>query len=200
MLDPEARARVLEACREACITIGYRGAGTFEFLYEDGEFFFIEMNTRVQVEHPVTEMVTGVDIVTEQLRIASGLPLSVSQEDVKLSGHAFECRINAEDSRTFMPSPGKVSLYHSPGGLGVRMDSHLYTGYTVPPHYDSLIGKLITWGADRETALTRMRNALDELLVEGIKTNIDLHKDLVRDGYFQQGGVNIHYLEKKLGL
>ena len=200
MLDPEARAEVLEACRQACLTIGYRGAGTFEFLYEDGQFFFIEMNTRVQVEHPVTEMVTGVDIVREQLRIASGLPLSISQEDVKLAGHAFECRINAEDPRTFMPSPGKVTLYHPPGGLGVRMDSHLYTGYTVPPHYDSLIGKLITWGADRETALTRMRVALDELLVEGIKTNTDLHKDLVRDGYFQQGGVNIHYLEKKLGL
>ncbi|ERS82378.1 acetyl-CoA carboxylase biotin carboxylase subunit [Halomonas sp. PBN3] len=200
MLDPKARAEVLEACREACITIGYRGAGTFEFLYEDGQFFFIEMNTRVQVEHPVTEMVTGVDIVKEQLRIASGLPLSIRQEDVAVSGHAFECRINAEDPRTFMPSPGKVSLYHPPGGLGVRMDSHVYTGYTVPPHYDSLIGKLITWGADRQTALTRMRIALDELLVEGIKTNTDLHKDLVRDGYFQQGGVNIHYLEKKLGL
>ncbi|AXY40838.1 acetyl-CoA carboxylase biotin carboxylase subunit [Halomonas sp. JS92-SW72] len=200
MLDPKARADVLEACRQACITIGYRGAGTFEFLYEDGQFFFIEMNTRVQVEHPVTEMVTGVDIVREQLRIASGLPLSITQEEVKLSGHAFECRINAEDARTFMPSPGKVTLYHPPGGLGVRMDSHVYTGYTVPPHYDSLIGKLITWGADRETALTRMRVALDELLVEGIKTNTDLHKDLVRDGYFQQGGVNIHYLEKKLGM
>ncbi|SFU34707.1 acetyl-CoA carboxylase biotin carboxylase subunit [Halomonas korlensis] len=199
-INETARAKVLEACREACITIGYRGAGTFEFLYEDGEFFFIEMNTRVQVEHPVTEMVTGVDIVREQLLIASGLPLSVSQEDVKVSGHSFECRINAEDSRTFLPSPGKVTLYHPPGGLGVRMDSHVYTGYTVPPHYDSLIGKLITWGVDRETALTRMRNALDELLVEGIKTNTDLHKDLVRDGYFQQGGVNIHYLEKKLGL
>ncbi len=199
-IDETARAKVLEACRDACLTIGYRGAGTFEFLYEDGEFFFIEMNTRVQVEHPVTEMVTGVDIVREQLRIASGLPLSVSQEDVKVSGHSFECRINAEDSRTFLPSPGKVTLYHPPGGLGVRMDSHVYTGYTVPPHYDSLIGKLITWGIDRETALTRMRNALDELLVEGIKTNTDLHKDLVRDGYFQQGGVNIHYLEKKLGL
>ncbi len=158
------------------------------------------MNTRVQVEHPVTEMVTGVDIVREQLRIASGLPLSIRQEDVELSGHAFECRINAEDPRTFMPSPGKVTLYHPPGGLGVRMDSHLYTGYTVPPHYDSLIGKLITWGADRETALTRMRVALDELLVEGIKTNTELHKDLVRDGYFRQGGVNIHYLEKKLGI
>ncbi|WP_104201829.1 acetyl-CoA carboxylase biotin carboxylase subunit [Billgrantia saliphila] len=198
-LDPDARAKVLDACREACIEIDYRGAGTFEFLYEDGQYFFIEMNTRVQVEHPVTEMVTGVDIVREQLRIASGLPLSLRQEDVKLNGHAFECRINAEDSRTFMPSPGKVTLYHPPGGLGVRMDSHLYTGYTVPPHYDSLIGKLITWGDSREIALTRMRNGLDELLVEGIKTNTDLHKDLVRDGHFQQGGVNIHYLEKKLG-
>ncbi|KPQ26992.1 MULTISPECIES: acetyl-CoA carboxylase biotin carboxylase subunit [unclassified Halomonas] len=197
-IDPEARAKVLEACRQACIEINYRGAGTFEFLYEDGDFFFIEMNTRVQVEHPVTEMVTGVDIVKEQLRIASGLPMSIRQEDVVLNGHSFECRINAEDARTFMPSPGKVTLYHAPGGLGVRMDSHLYTGYTVPPHYDSLIGKLITWGADREIALTRMRNALDELLVEGIKTNIDLQKDLVRDSYFRQGGVNIHYLEKKL--
>lgn len=197
-INPEARAKVLEACRQACLEINYRGAGTFEFLYEDGDFFFIEMNTRVQVEHPVTEMVTGVDIVKEQLRIASGLPLSIRQEDVKINGHAFECRINAEDSRTFMPSPGKVTLFHAPGGLGVRMDSHLYTGYTVPPHYDSLIGKLITWGADREIALTRMRNALDELLVEGIKTNIDLQKDLVRDSYFRQGGVNIHYLEKKL--
>ncbi|RUR36594.1 acetyl-CoA carboxylase biotin carboxylase subunit [Vreelandella populi] len=197
-IDPKARADVLEACRQACLEINYRGAGTFEFLYEDGKFFFIEMNTRVQVEHPVTEMVTGVDIVKEQLRIASGLPLSIRQDDVKLNGHAFECRINAEDSRTFMPSPGKVTLFHAPGGLGVRMDSHLYTGYTVPPHYDSLIGKLITWGADREIALTRMRNALDELLVEGIKTNIDLQKDLVRDSNFRQGGVNIHYLEKKL--
>ncbi|MCC5903870.1 MAG: acetyl-CoA carboxylase biotin carboxylase subunit [Halomonas sp.] len=197
-IDPAARAKVLEACRQACLEINYRGAGTFEFLYEDGEFFFIEMNTRVQVEHPVTEMVTGVDIVKEQLRIASGLPLSIRQEDVQINGHAFECRINAEDSRTFMPSPGKVTLFHAPGGLGVRMDSHLYTGYTVPPHYDSLIGKLITWGADRDIALTRMRNALDELLVEGIKTNIDLQKDLVRDSYFRQGGVNIHYLEKKL--
>nr|WP_297461325.1 acetyl-CoA carboxylase biotin carboxylase subunit [uncultured Halomonas sp.] len=199
-IDPDARAEVLKACIDACNKIGYRGAGTFEFLYEKGQFFFIEMNTRVQVEHPVTEMVTGVDIVKEQLRIASGLPLSIQQEDVKLDGHAFECRINAEDARTFMPSPGKVTLYHAPGGLGVRMDSHLYTGYTVPPHYDSLIGKLITWGVDRETALTRMRNALDELLVEGIRSNIDLQKDLVRDANFQQGGVNIHYLEKKLGL
>jgi len=199
-IDPEARARVLKSCTDACIEINYRGAGTFEFLYEDGEFFFIEMNTRVQVEHPVTEMVTGVDIVKEQLRIACGQPLSIRQQDVELRGHAFECRINAEDARTFMPSPGKINLYHAPGGLGVRMDSHIYTGYSVPPHYDSLIGKLITWGADREIALVRMRNALDELLVEGIKTNIDLQKDLVRDNAFQKGGVNIHYLEKKLGL
>ncbi|MFC0269263.1 acetyl-CoA carboxylase biotin carboxylase subunit [Kushneria aurantia] len=199
-IDENARTRVLKACVDACIEIGYRGAGTFEFLYENGEFFFIEMNTRVQVEHPVTEMVTGIDIVKEQLRIASGLPLSVSQEDVVCSGHAFECRINAEDSRTFVPSPGRISFYHSPGGLGVRMDSHLYTGYTVPPHYDSLIGKLITWGENRENALTRMQNALDELLVEGIKTNTDLQKDLVRDPKFRDGGVNIHYLEHKLGL
>ncbi|WP_110648938.1 acetyl-CoA carboxylase biotin carboxylase subunit [Salinicola peritrichatus] len=199
-IDPEARAEVLKACTDACLEINYRGAGTFEFLYENGQFFFIEMNTRVQVEHPVTEMVTDVDIVKEQLRIASGLPLSIRQQDVKLNGHAFECRINAEDARTFMPSPGKITLYHPPGGLGVRMDSHIYTGYSVPPHYDSLIGKLITWGADRDTALVRMRNALDELLVEGIKTNIDLQKDLVRDSAFQRGGVNIHYLEKKLGL
>jgi len=199
-IDPEARAKVLKSCTDACIEINYRGAGTFEFLYENGEFFFIEMNTRVQVEHPVTEMVTGVDIVKEQLRIACGQPLAIRQEDVELRGHAFECRINAEDARTFMPSPGKINLYHPPGGLGVRMDSHIYTGYSVPPHYDSLIGKLITWGADREIALVRMRNALDELLVEGIKTNTDLHKDLVRDSAFQRGGVNIHYLEKKLGL
>lgn len=197
-LDQEARAKVLKACTDACIEIGYRGAGTFEFLYEDGGFYFIEMNTRVQVEHPVTEMVTGVDIVKEQLRIASGQPLSIRQEDVKLSGHAFECRINAEDPRTFMPSPGKITLYHAPGGLGVRMDSHIYSGYSVPPHYDSLIGKLITWAENREQSLTRMTGALDELLVEGIKTNIDLHKDLVRDQHFQAGGVNIHYLEKKL--
>ncbi|WP_110687067.1 acetyl-CoA carboxylase biotin carboxylase subunit [Salinicola aestuarinus] len=199
-LDPDARAQVLKACTDACVEINYRGAGTFEFLYENGEFFFIEMNTRVQVEHPVTEMVTGVDIVKEQLRIASGLPLSIQQSDVHLKGHAFECRINAEDARTFMPSPGKIDLYHPPGGLGVRMDSHIYTGYSVPPYYDSLIGKLITWGADREIALVRMRNALDELLVEGIKTNTDMQKDLVRDRAFQKGGVNIHYLEKKLGL
>ncbi|MFK7161320.1 acetyl-CoA carboxylase biotin carboxylase subunit [Marinospirillum sp. MEB164] len=200
LLDEEARRQVLKACVEACKTINYRGAGTFEFLYEDGRFYFIEMNTRVQVEHPVTEMVTGVDIVKEQLMIASGQPLRLRQENIQVMGHAFECRINAEDPKNFLPSPGKITLFHAPGGLGVRMDSHIYSGYTVPPHYDSLIGKLITWGVDREAALTRMRGSLDELLVEGIKTNTDLHKDLVRDTHFERGGVNIHYLEKKLSL
>jgi len=199
-LDPEARAKVLQACVDACIEIGYRGAGTFEFLYEDGGFYFIEMNTRVQVEHPVTEQVTGVDIVKEQLRIASGLPLSIKQEDVVLRGHSFECRINAEDPRTFMPSPGPVNYFHAPGGNGVRVDSHLYSGYKVPPHYDSLIAKLITFADDRETAMVRMRNALDEMVIDGIKTNIPLHHDIMRDANFEVGGVNIHYLEKKLGL
>ncbi|WP_114416271.1 acetyl-CoA carboxylase biotin carboxylase subunit [Marinospirillum perlucidum] len=197
-LNEESRRQVLKACVDACNTINYRGAGTFEFLYEDGNFYFIEMNTRVQVEHPVSEMVTGVDIVKEQLMIASGQPLRLRQENIQVMGHSFECRINAEDPRNFMPSPGKITMFHAPGGLGVRMDSHIYSGYSVPPHYDSLVGKLITWGVDREAALTRMRGALDELLVEGIKTNTDLHKDLVRDTHFQKGGVNIHYLEKKL--
>lgn len=200
MIDEDARARVLKSCVDACIEIGYRGAGTFEFLYENGEFFFIEMNTRVQVEHPVTEMVTGVDIVKEQLRIASGLPLSYKQDDIKLRGHSIECRLNAEDPKTFMPSPGKVAHFHAAGGNGVRVDSHLYSGYSVPPHYDSLIAKLITFADDRETALARMQSALDETLIEGIKTNIPLHQDIVRDTNFAQGGVNIHYLEKKLGL
>jgi acetyl-CoA carboxylase biotin carboxylase subunit len=158
------------------------------------------MNTRVQVEHPVTEMITGVDIVKEQLRIASGLPLSYKQEDIVARGHAFECRINAEDPKTFLPSPGRVGHFHVPGGNGVRVDSHLYDGYTVPPHYDSLVAKLITYGEDRETALIRMRNALDEMLVEGIRTNIPLHQEIMRDCHFGEGGVNIHYLEKKLGL
>ena len=200
MIDEGARAKVLKACVDACIEIGYRGAGTFEFLYEDGEFFFIEMNTRVQVEHPVTEMVTGVDIVKEQLRIAAGLPLSYKQEDIKLRGHSIECRLNAEDPKTFMPSPGKVTHFHAAGGNGIRVDSHLYSGYSVPPHYDSLIAKLITFADDRETALARMKSALDETLIEGIKTNIPLHQDIVRDTNFARGGVNIHYLEKKLGL
>ncbi len=200
MIDAAARAQVLQSCVDACIEIGYRGAGTFEFLYEDGQFFFIEMNTRVQVEHPVTEMVTGVDIVKEQLRIASGLPLSYKQEDIKLRGHSIECRLNAEDPKNFMPSPGKVTHFHAAGGNGVRVDSHLYSGYSVPPHYDSLIAKLITFADDRETALARMQGALDETLIEGIKTNIPLHQDIMRDTNFAQGGVNIHYLEKKLGL
>lgn len=199
-LNEESRRKVLIACVDASKAINYRGAGTFEFLYENGEFYFIEMNTRVQVEHPITEMVTGVDIVKEQLMIASGQALRLRQENIQVMGHAFECRINAEDPQTFMPSPGKITMYHAPGGLGVRMDSHIYSGYSVPPFYDSLIGKLITWGIDREAALTRMRGALDELLVEGIKTNTDLHKQLVRDSHFEKGGVNIHYLEKKLSL
>lgn len=199
-LDPVARATVLKSCVDACIKIGYRGAGTFEFLYEDGNYYFIEMNTRVQVEHPVTEMVTGVDIVKEQLKIASGIPLSIKQEDVVIRGHAFECRINAEDAKTFMPCPGEVTYYHAPGGLGVRVDSHLYSGYKVPPYYDSLIAKLITVGDDRKSSLTRMRVALDELLIGGIKTNIPLQQELVRDTNFIEGGLNIHYLEKKLGM
>lgn len=197
-IDEDARATVASACIRACVEIGYKGAGTFEFLYEEDCFYFIEMNTRVQVEHPVTEMISGVDIVKEQLLIASGLPLSVKQEDIKLQGHSFECRINAEDPVTFMPSPGKVTQFHAPGGNGIRVDSHLYNGYTVPPYYDSLIAKLITFGPDRETALMRMRNALDEAVIEGIRTNIPLHQDLVRDANFQKGGVSIHYLEKKL--
>lgn len=198
-IDEKARAEVLKRCVDACIEIGYRGAGTFEFLYEDGHFYFIEMNTRVQVEHPVTEMVTGIDIVKEMLSIAAGNKLSIKQEDVKILGHSIECRINAEDPDNFMPSPGKVKHFHAPGGNGVRVDSHLYSGYSVPPHYDSLIGKLITFGKDRDEAMARMRNALDEIIVDGIKTNVPLHRDLVRDKGFCKGGVNIHYLEHKLG-
>lgn len=197
-IPQQARDDVTKSCIDACIEIGYRGAGTFEFLYEDGGFYFIEMNTRVQVEHPVTEMITGFDIVAEQLRIASGIPLSVEQSDIKFRGHAFECRINAEDPKTFLPSPGHVSHFHAPGGNGVRVDSHLYGGYSVPPFYDSLIAKIITYADDRDTALRRMRQALDELVVEGIRTNADLHRDLVRDKGFRQGEVNIHYLEKRL--
>ena len=197
-IPDDLRNQVAEACVNACIEMGYRGAGTFEFLYEDGGFYFIEMNTRVQVEHPVTEMISGIDIVKEQLRIAAGLTLSVTQDQVKLQGHSFECRINAEDPQNFMPSPGKVTTFHAPGGLGVRVDSHLYDGYTVPPFYDSLIAKIITFGDSREVALARMRQALDELVVEGIRTNTPLHRDLVRDKAFQAGGVSIHYLESKL--
>ncbi|EED30606.1 acetyl-CoA carboxylase, biotin carboxylase [gamma proteobacterium NOR5-3] len=197
-IDPQARADVAAACVKACQEIGYRGAGTFEFLYEDGGFYFIEMNTRVQVEHPVTELITGVDIVREQLHIASGLPISVAQEDVRFTGHALECRINAEDPQSFMPSPGRITTFHAPGGPGVRVDSHIYDGYTVPPFYDSLIAKIITYGQDRDQAMARMRQALDELVIEGIRTNTQLHRELVRDASFMAGGVSIHYLESKL--
>ena len=197
-IDDKLRREIGEACVKACIDMGYRGAGTFEFLYEDGGFYFIEMNTRVQVEHPVTEMITGIDIVREQLLIASGEKLSFKQEDIKFHGHALECRINAEDPRNFLPSPGTINTFHAPGGPGVRVDSHVYNGYTVPPHYDSLIGKLITHGDTRAAALAKMRQALDELVVEGLRTNAALHRELVVDTSFMAGGVSIHYLESKL--
>ena len=199
-ITQEMRDRMGKICADACVRIGYRGAGTFEFLYQDGEFYFIEMNTRIQVEHPVTERVTDIDLVAEQIKIASGLPLSVKQEDIKIRGHAIECRINAEDPRTFMPSPGVVTHYHAPGGAGIRMDSHLYSGYRVPPNYDSLIGKLIAYGNTRESAIARMQTALKEIGIDGIKTNVELHRDIMDDTHFQAGGTNIHYLEKKLGL
>ncbi len=194
-IPDELREAVGASCVNACKTIGYRGAGTFEFLYEDGGFYFIEMNTRVQVEHPVTEMITGVDIVREQIRVAGGEPLGLQQSDITFTGHAMECRINAEDPQTFLPSPGNIKRFHAPGGLGVRVDSHIYDGYTVPPFYDSLIAKVITHGHDRETAMKRMQRALDELIVEGIRTNAALHRNLVRDTSFLAGGVSIHYLE-----
>jgi acetyl-CoA carboxylase biotin carboxylase subunit len=199
-IPEDARQAVFASCVEACVQMNYRGAGTFEFLYEDGRYYFIEMNTRVQVEHPVSEMITGIDIIKEQLTIASGKTLSTKQEDIVFRGHSFECRINAEDPKTFLPQPGTIKTYHAPGGNGVRVDSHIYNGYSVPPNYDSMIGKIITYGRDRNSALSRMRNALDEMVIDGIKTNIDLHADLVRDEEFKKGGVNIHYLEKKLGL
>ena len=197
-ITPEQRAAIGEVCVKACLDLNYVGAGTFEFLYENGEFYFIEMNTRVQVEHPVTEQITGIDIVRTQLEIASGKKLPFTQKDISFSGHAIECRINAEDPKTFIPSPGKISLFHPPGGKGVRFDSHLYTGYTVPPYYDSLIGKLITTGQTRENAIDKMRQALDELVIDGIKTNIPLHQDLIRDANFGKGETTIHYLENKL--
>lgn len=199
-ITAEQRAAIGNHCVQACIAMNYKGAGTFEFLYENGEFYFIEMNTRIQVEHAITEMITGIDIVKEQIRIAAGLPLRYKQEDIKIQGHAIECRINAEDPKNFMPSPGTVTAYHAPAGFGVRIDSHLYTGYRVPPYYDSLIGKLITYNENREQAIARMRNALTELIVEGIKTNISLHQMMMEDTAFQKGAQNIHYLEKKLGL
>lgn len=199
-ITEEQRQKIGKRCAEACQKIGYQGAGTFEFLYENGEFFFIEMNTRVQVEHPVTEMITGIDIVKEQLRIAAGERLTVSQEEVQIHGHAIECRINAEDPEKFVPSPGTISLYHAPGGPGVRVDSHVYNGYKVPPHYDSMIGKLICHSDDRDATIARMAGALSEIVVEGIKTNVPLHRDIMADAAFRQGGTDIHYLEKKLGL
>jgi acetyl-CoA carboxylase biotin carboxylase subunit len=199
-IPDDVRADVAATCIKACKNMKYRGAGTLEFLYENERFYFIEMNTRVQVEHPVTERITGIDIVKEQIRIAGGEKLSVKQEDIVFKGHSFECRINAEDPTTFLPSPGKVKLFHAPGGPGIRIDSHLYSGYTIPPYYDSLIAKLISYGSTREQALLRMQIALDELLIDGIRSNIPLQRDLVRDQEFQKGGVNIHYLEKKLNL
>lgn len=199
-ITEELRRFISERCAKACVEIGYRGAGTFEFLYENGEFFFIEMNARIQVEHPVTEMITGVDLIKEQLCIAAGRPLSLKQEDVKVSGHAVECRINAEDPTSFLPSPGKITRFHAPGGLGVRWESHIYAGYSVPPFYDSMIGKLICFGEVRDVAIARMKNALAELIIDGIKTNIDLQLKIMNDEHFKQGGTNIHYLENKLGL
>lgn len=192
------RQKIGLRCVEACKTIGYRGAGTFEFLYQDDEFYFIEMNTRVQVEHPVTEMITGIDIVKEQLKIASGERLSIRQEDVMIQGHAIECRINAEDPKTFIPCPGKINWYHAPGGPGIRIDSHIYSSYTVPPNYDSLIAKLIAYGNTRDEAIQRMRNALSEIVIDGIKTNVPLHQELMRDPNFIKGGTTIHYLENKM--
>lgn len=199
-ISPEVRKSIGERCAQACIEIGYRGAGTFEFLYENGEFYFIEMNTRIQVEHTITEMVTGIDLVKEQLRIAAGQPLSIKQDDVVIRGHSIECRINAEDPVSFIPSPGTITRFHSPGGMGVRWDSHIYTDYRVPPNYDSMIGKLITHGDSREVAIARMQIALGELILEGIKSNIPLHQKIMADENFQTGGTNIHYLEKMLGI
>jgi len=197
-INARALSRIGDRCADACRRIGYRGAGTFEFLYQDDEFFFIEMNTRVQVEHPVTECVTGVDIVQQQIRIAAGQKLSLRQRDVVKRGHAIECRINAEDPFTFVPSPGRITSWHSPGGPGIRVDSHAYANYFVPPNYDSMIGKLIAHGDTREQAIARMRIALSEMVVEGIKTNIPLHQELLQDEKFLRGGTSIHYLEEKL--
>jgi acetyl-CoA carboxylase biotin carboxylase subunit len=199
-LSKTLRNKIGERCAKACRDIGYRGVGTFEFLYEEGEFYFIEMNTRLQVEHPVTEWITGIDIVREQVLVAAGEPLSYKQKDIHFYGHAIECRLNAEDPDNFMPCPGIISRFHAPGGPGVRVDTHIYSGYRVPPYYDSMIGKLITHSDTRQSAMARMKLALDEVIVDGIKTNIPLHKVLLRDPLFQAGGTNIHYLEKKLGM
>ena len=197
-ITPEQRAAIGKVCVDACLRIGYRGAGTFEFLFENGQFYFIEMNTRIQVEHPVTELITGIDLVREQLLIAGGEKLSIRQEDIVIRGHAIECRINAEDPDTFMPSPGTVKRFEAPGGPGVRVDTHLYDGYKIPPNYDSMIGKLIVHGPDRETAIARMRLALAETVIEGVKCNIPLQQRIMADAGFQHGGQNIHYLEKRM--
>ena len=197
-ITPEQRAAIGKVCVDACLRINYRGAGTFEFLYENGRFYFIEMNTRIQVEHPVTELITGVDLVREQLLIAGGEKLTLRQEDIVVHGHAIECRINAEDPDTFMPSPGTVKRFEAPGGPGVRVDTHLYDGYRIPPNYDSMIGKLIVHGPDRETAIARMRLALAETVIEGVKCNIPLQQRIMADAGFQHGGQNIHYLEKRM--
>ncbi len=197
-IDPELRHKMGEIVANACKALKYRGAGTFEFLYQDGHFYFIEMNTRIQVEHPVTELVTGVDLIKAQIKIASDLPFGLTQDDITLRGHAIECRINAEDAETFIPSPGVVRLLHTPGGPGIRFDSHLYSSYRVPSHYDSMIGKLISYGSTRDEALARMRNALDEIIIDGIKTNIELHRRILNNKAFIAGGTNIHYLEKML--
>ena len=199
-LSDEKRQEIGQVVANACREIGYRGAGTFEFLYENDEFYFIEMNTRLQVEHPVTELITGVDLVKQQLLVAAGERLKIRQEDIKPLGHSIECRINAEDPNTFAPSPGTITRYHVPGGLGVRVDSHIYVGYKVPPYYDSMIGKLIVHGEDRETAISRMNGALTEMVIEGIKTNIPLQRRIMTDNEFRKGGTDIHYLEKKLGI
>jgi acetyl-CoA carboxylase biotin carboxylase subunit len=198
LIAPRDRTRIGERCAEACRRINYRGAGTFEFLYEDGEFYFIEMNTRIQVEHPVTEMITGIDIVQEQIRIAAGERLRFKQRDIAFRAHAVECRINAEDPYKFTPHPGRILSYHPPGGPGIRVDTHIYANYTVPPNYDSLIGKVIAYGESREQAIARMRIALSEMIIEGIRTNIPLHQQLLIDANFLNGGTNIHYLEHRL--
>ena len=199
-ISDEQRQDIGDRCVNACQEIGYRSAGTFEFLYQDDQFYFIEMNARLQVEHPVTEMITGIDIVKEQMNIASGKKLSFSQSDVNMQGHAIECRINAEDPKSFLPSPGLISLWHPPGGPGIRTDSHVYTGYEVPPFYDSMIGKIIAHGNNRHTALSRMKTALSEMVIEGIKSNIPLHQEVLQHSAFEKGGTNIHYLEKRLGI
>jgi acetyl-CoA carboxylase, biotin carboxylase subunit len=199
-ITPEQRRNIGERCAQACRDIGYHNAGTFEFLYQDEEFYFIEMNTRLQVEHPVTELITGIDLVKEQLRIADDQPLRFTQDDITLRGHAIECRINAEDSKTFMPSPGRIELWHPPGGPGIRVDSHLYSGYMVPPYYDSMVGKVIAYGDTRESAIARMSIALSEMVIDGITTNIPLHQEICQHAAFKTGGTNIHYLEKRLGL